>query len=51
MTLAETAKKLGVSFYHYIYDRVCGTYEMSAFATLITERAKELNLSISWNTS
>jgi hypothetical protein len=51
MTLAETAKKLGVSFYHYLYDRVCGAYEMPAFATLITERAKELNLATSWNTS
>lgn len=51
MTLAETAKKLGVSFYHYIYDRVCGAYEMPAFATLITERAKDLNLGTSWNTS
>src|SRR6266446_3795809 len=51
MTLAETAKKLGVSFYHYIRDRVCGAYEMPALATLITERAKEINLGASWNYS
>ena len=51
MTLAETAKKLGVSFYHYIRDRVCGAYEMPALATLITERAKEINLGASWNSS
>jgi hypothetical protein len=51
MTLAETATKLGVSFYHYIQDRVSGTYQMPALADLIEERAKVLNLSASWNTS
>jgi hypothetical protein len=51
MTLAETATKLGVSFYHYIQDRVSGTYQMPALADLIEERAKVLNLGASWNTS
>jgi Transposase IS66 family len=51
MTLAETATKLGVSFYHYIQDRVSGTYQMPALADLIAERAKVLNLGASWNTS
>jgi Transposase IS66 family len=51
MTLAETATKLGVSFYHYIHDRVSGTYQMPALANLIEERAKLLNLGASWNTS
>jgi hypothetical protein len=51
MTLAETATKLGVSFYHYIHDRVSGTYQMPALADLIEERAKILNLGASWNTS
>ena len=51
MTLAETATKLGVSFYHYIQDRVSGTYQMPALADLIAERAKALNLGASWNTS
>jgi Transposase IS66 family len=51
MTLAETATKLGVSFYHYIQDRVSGTYQMPALADLIEERAKILNLGASWNTS
>jgi hypothetical protein len=51
MTLAETATKLGVSFYHYIHDRVSGTYQLPALADLIEERAKLLNLGASWNTS
>ena len=51
MTLAETATKLGVSFYHYIHDRVSGAYQMPALADLIEERAKDLNLGASWNTS
>ena len=42
MTLAVTATKLGVSFYHYIHDRVSGAYQMPALADLIEERAKDL---------
>lgn len=48
MTLAGTAMKLGVSFYHYIHDRVSGAYQMPALADLIEERAKDLNLGASW---
>ena len=51
MTLAETATKLGVSFYHYIHDRVSGAWQMSSLAALIEERAQVLNLGASWNTS
>jgi hypothetical protein len=51
MTLAATATKLGVSFYHYIHDRVSGAYEIPALADLILERAKDLTLGASWNTS
>ena len=51
MPLGETARKLGVSFYHYIHDRVSGAYQMPALAALIPERAKDLNLGASWNTS
>src|SRR5467141_181521 len=51
MTLAATATKLGVSFYHYIHDRVSGAYEMPALADLILERAKDLTLGASWNSS
>ena len=35
MTLAATATKLGVSFYHYIHDRVSGAYQVPALADLI----------------
>ena len=51
MTLAVTATKLGVSFYHYIHDRVSGAYQMPALADLIAARAKDLSLDVSWNTS
>ncbi|HYM89446.1 MAG TPA: transposase [Nitrospiraceae bacterium] len=51
MTLAGTATKLGVSFYHYIHDRVSGAFQMPSLANLIQERAKDLNLGASWNTS
>ena len=51
MTLAATATKLGISFYHYIHDRVSGASQMPALADLITERAKDLHLGASWNTS
>jgi hypothetical protein len=51
MTLGETATKLGVSFYHYIHDRVSGASQMPTLADLIEERAKLLNLGVSWNTS
>ena len=51
MTLAETATKLGVSFYHYLHDRVSGIYQIPALADIIEERAKTLNLGASWNTS
>jgi transposase IS66 family protein len=51
MTLVETATKLGVSFYHYIHDRVSGAYQMPALAGLIAERAQGLDLGASWDTS
>jgi hypothetical protein len=51
MTLAATATKLGVSFYHYIHDRVSGASQMPPLADLIVERARVLNLGTSWDTS
>jgi hypothetical protein len=51
MTLAETATKLGVSFYHYMHDRVSGAYQMPSLADLIAEQAKVLNLGTSRDTS
>jgi hypothetical protein len=51
MTLAETATKLGVSFSHYMQDRVSGACQRPSLADLIEERAQVLNLGASWNTS
>ena len=48
MTLTATAKKLGVSIYHYIQDRVAGTFELPDLADTITQRAAELSLGASW---
>jgi hypothetical protein len=47
-TLAATADKLGVSFYHYLGDRLAGTAHLPALADLITERAASLHLGNSW---
>ncbi len=49
MTLAATAKKSGISFYKYIYDRVSCAYEMPHLADLIAERAEKLQLGGSWS--
>ena len=43
-TLAETTKKLGVSFYHYLIDRISGTNQIQPLADLVSLRAIELNL-------
>ena len=48
MSLADTTRKLGVSFYHFIYDRVTDANQMPALADSINERAQELNLGASW---
>lgn len=48
MTLAATAKKLGVSFYAYIYDRVSHAYHMPSLAELITQQAQAHQLGASW---
>ena len=50
-TLAATARKLDVSFYAYIYDRISGAYEMPSLAHLITEKAEKLHLGASWHPS
>jgi len=36
MTLAETTRKLGVSFYAYLHDRITGTHAILPLADLIT---------------
>jgi len=44
MTLAETARKLGVSFYAYLRDRITGTYAIPPLAELVTQAANKLGL-------
>ena len=47
-TLEATAKKLGVSFFEYIYDRISNAYKMPCLADLISTRAEHLQLGASW---
>ena len=35
---------LGVSFYHYLFDRISGTDQIQPLADLVSLRAIELNL-------
>ena len=51
MSLAATSRKLGVNFLHYLHDRIAGTNEIPELATLIDERAKELDLGASWSSA
>lgn len=49
-TLAATAAKLGISFYHYLHDRMSGAYRLPSLAQTIGEEAHVLNLGQSWAT-
>jgi hypothetical protein len=46
-TLVSTAKKLGVNIYQYLHDRMTHTNQCPSLATLIEERAKELQFTAS----
>jgi len=48
MTLAETTKKLNVSFYNYIHDRISGANLIPRLADLVDKAVKNLNLGASW---
>lgn len=50
-TLAATSKKLGVSFYMYIHDRISGANLIPPMADLVTMSAKELNLGWSFSSA
>jgi hypothetical protein len=43
-TLAATTKKLGLSFYQYIFDRISDARQIAPLAHLVANAAKELNL-------
>ena len=42
MSINQTAKKLGVSFYDYVYDRVAGHFKLPSLADLIAQKAQTL---------
>ena len=46
MTLTETAKKLGVSFYKFVYDRISEEKTMPSFANLIDQKSKASSVAI-----
>ena len=48
MSLGATSRKLGVNFLRYLHDRIAGSNEIPPLASLIDERAKELDLGASW---
>jgi hypothetical protein len=47
-TLLATTRKLGVSFYRFIYDRVSAENQIPHLADLIAQHAQQLNLAASW---
>ena len=47
-TLVSTAKKLGVHAYQYLHARIAHTNAFPSLATLIEERAQELQFAASW---
>jgi len=49
MSLAATARKLGISFYQYIHDRISKANQIPSLASLIEARASELGLGASWS--
>jgi hypothetical protein len=49
MTLAATVKKLDVSFYAYVQDRIAGTHHIPPLAELVQKAAIKLNLGWSWS--
>ena len=48
MSLAATSRKLGVNFLQYLHDRIVGANQIPSLATIIDERAHELDLGASW---
>jgi len=47
-TLAATTKKLDVSFYRYLHDRISADNQIPPLADLVEKRAKDLDLGWSW---
>jgi hypothetical protein len=49
MSLAATARKLGISFYQYIHDRISKANQIPSLASLIKACASQLRLGASWS--
>jgi hypothetical protein len=43
MTINQTAKKLGVSFYDYVYDRITGQFALPSLADLIIQKTQPMS--------
>ncbi|MDD5632714.1 MAG: transposase [Methylococcales bacterium] len=43
MTINQTAKKLGASFYDYVYDRVKGQFQLASLADLIIQKTQPIS--------
>lgn len=41
MSISQTAKKLGIRTYEYIYDRISGEFKLPSLAQLIEEKAQQ----------
>jgi hypothetical protein len=46
LTITETAKKLGVNLYDYLFDRVSGAYAMPSLADVIRERSGQVTAGV-----
>ena len=42
MTTNQTAKKFGVSFFDYVYDKVAGYFKLPSLADLIAQKSQAL---------
>ncbi len=49
MSLVATTRKLGLSFYQYVHDRISKMNQIPSLASLIEARASELALGASWS--
>jgi hypothetical protein len=46
LTIVETAKKLKVKIYDYIFDRITETYSLPSLASLILDKSVSQNTAI-----
>ena len=51
MSLVDTTRKLGISFFDYIHDRIKGEQKIPPLAEIIKQLAEEGDLGASWNQS